>query len=116
MGVLTVLMSVLVMMLIFSISSFPLYKIVKALKGSTTFSEILVINLIGGIILSLVNNLFFIWGGLIVFALLFFVYRPIFQFSWLKTLLAWFLEFIMIAILIFITLLIEFSLGLSMVI
>lgn len=116
MSVLTVIISILIYMAIFAIASVPLYYIIKALKGSTTLAEVMVVNLVGAIIVSLVNGFFFLWGGLIAFTLLFFVYKAVFELDWGKAVLVWLIQLVMVAILVIITLLIEFAVGSPMII
>jgi hypothetical protein len=108
MGALDIILRVIIFLIIFAISSIPLYLAVKALKGKTTFAEVIMVNLIAAIIIGILNVFFFIWGGVIAFILVIFIYKAVFELSWWKALLAWFLQFVILAILIFLVLLIEF--------
>ena len=105
---------ILIFLAIFAISSFPLYLAVKAMKGKTTLLEVMIVNLISSIIIAVLNNFFFIWGGIISFLLVIILYRAVFVLSWGRAIGAWLLQFLMVALLIAIVLTIEFMLGMTM--
>jgi hypothetical protein len=86
-------------------SSIPLYFSVKTLKGKTSFIKTVFIVFIGGILVSTVNQIFNFLGGIIAFFALITLYHYSFNLSWLKTIFAWVLQFIFVAILFFILLL-----------
>ena len=102
MGALDIILRVIIFLIIFAISSIPLYLAVKALKGKTTFAEVIMVNLIAAIIISILNTFLSIWGGIIPFILVIFIYKVVFELSWWKSLLAWFLQFVIVIILLFI--------------
>jgi len=88
-----------VFIIILIISALPLYLAVKMLGGKTTIFKTILVNILGGIIVYLVNHFFTTWGGLIAFILLIWFYREMFRLKWFKALLAWLLQLIFMAIL-----------------
>ena len=101
-------------LIIFALSSIPLFLSVKALKGKTTFGEVILVNIIAAVIIAVVNHFAFIWGGILAFILILLVYKAVFEFGWGKALLAWFLQFVIVAILIAFVLAVEFLLGMGL--
>lgn len=93
------LIKALIIILIFIISSLPLYFAVKILRGKTSFLKAILITLITGIIVSAIEFTFKIWGGLIAFLILIFIYREAFRLKWWKAIFVWILQLIFIVLL-----------------
>jgi len=77
------------------ISALPLYFAVKFLGGKATIFKVLMVNLIVGIIGAALDM------PVIGFVLLLFVYKEVFKLSWLSAFLAWLLQFVVAAVLVF---------------
>lgn len=96
------------MIIVFLLSGVPLYFSVKILGGKTTLIKTAFIVLVSGILLTLIN-IFFIWGGIIGFIVLIWIYHAAFQLKWWKALLAWLLQFVVLAVFYFLLALIAGS-------
>ncbi|MBU2634627.1 MAG: hypothetical protein KJ674_05300 [Nanoarchaeota archaeon] len=96
--------------IIFIISSIPLYLAVKALKGKTSLLKTAIITLIAGIIIAAIQYAFKTFGGLIAFFVLIWIYHEVFRLKWLKAFLVWILHLIFIIIFYFIVNLLLISL------
>ena len=116
MWLITALIKILLLVLVFAISSIPLFLAVKAFGGKTEFREVIIVNIISAIIISILNQIFFVWGGLISFLFVIVLYKGVFDLTWWKSILAWFLQFIIMMILIFVILVIQFAIGVAMTI
>ncbi len=114
--IVSALIKILLLVIVFAISSIPLFLAVKALKGKTEFKEVIVVNILSAVFISIVNQIFFVWGGLISFVFVIFLYKGVFDLTWWKAILSWFLQFIIAAILIFVILAIQFAFGAAMTI
>ncbi|MBD3203869.1 hypothetical protein GF327_06220 [Candidatus Woesearchaeota archaeon] len=106
--------SFVIRIIIFVISSLPLYFAVKILKGKTSLLKTVIVNFISGIVISAVYSRFRFFGGLLSFFLLIWIYREVFRLKWYKAFFAWLLQGIIVAV--FYTLLLLFGLlfGLSL--
>ena len=85
-------------LVIFTISSLPLYFSVKLLNGKTTLLKTALVTFILGIIVTAIQNFFKGFGGLIAFFILIWIYHEVFRLKWWKALVAWFMQFIFIAV------------------
>jgi len=88
----------LVTVLIFIVSSLPLYFAVKFLRGKTTLLKTVLINLLTGVVVYAINETFLRYGTLIAFVALIWIYHEMFRLKWLKAFIAWVLEIIFVAI------------------
>lgn len=91
--------SILVKILIFIISAIPLYIAVKFLGGKTTILRTAIIAFLSGIAVSLIQEFFKTFGAIIAFIFLIWVYHEAFKLKWWKAFVAWFLQFIVIGLL-----------------
>lgn len=119
--ILEILIKVAIFLVVFAISSIPLFIAVKALKGKTTFAEVILVNIILAVIIAVARHFLSLWsvtagiiGSVVIFALIIVIYKAVFQLGWLRAVLAWFLQFIILAILIAFVLAIEFALGMAL--
>lgn len=110
---LSLLITFLILILVFLISAIPLYLSVKFLGGKTTLLKTALVSLLAAIVVAVVNNYFKVFGGIIAFILMIWIYREMFKLKWIKALLAWALQFVILFILIVITLFIASLLGIS---
>lgn len=94
----SLLVSIMVLLVVMIISALPLYFAVKFLGGKTTILRTLFVMFITGIIVSAVRYRFRIWGSIIAFLLMIWIYREIFRLKWWKAFVAWVLQFVFIAI------------------
>ena len=105
-----------VFFMIIVLSALPLYLAVKFLGGKATILKVILVNILAGIAVPAVK--FFvglylvgkgIYGGIVAFLFLLFIYKIFFRLGWIRAFLAWILQFVVIVILIFITALLGFS-------
>jgi len=87
---------------IFIISSIPLYLAVKSLNGKTSLLKTAFITLITGLVMAAIQYTFKTFGGLIAFFVLIWIYHEVFRLKWLKAFLVWILHLIFIIIFYFI--------------
>jgi hypothetical protein len=92
------LVSFIVTVLIFVISSLPLYFAVRLLGGKTTLIKTVLVSFISGIIVSAIRLRFETFGAIIAFGILIWIYHEMFRLRWMKALLAWLLQFVFIAL------------------
>ena len=113
MNVLSLIVTVCIYLVIFAIASFPLHLIIRKLGSNVAFVEVIIVNLVAAVLIGLLNNLWFLWGGLIILLILLYVYKAVFEINWGKSFVAWLSMVVMVGILVFVALLIEFSVGMS---
>lgn len=89
--------SILVETLIFVLASLPLYFSVKFLKGKTSLIKTILVNLICGIVYSVIASKLGIPGRILAFFLLIWIYHEVFRLKWFKAFLAWLLQLVFIA-------------------
>lgn len=90
--------SILVTVIIFILSSLPLYFAVKLLGGNTNLLKTALVALIAGIVVAVIESFFSIWGGLIAFMLLLFIYKGMFGIGWLRAFLVWVIQLVIIVL------------------
>lgn len=105
----SLLISIFIPVLIFLISSLPLYFSIKLLKGRTTLIKTIFVSLIIGIIVSAINLKFHFFGGFLSFFLTIWLYHEIFRLKWDKAFFVWILQFIIIAIFYFLLIIISIT-------
>ena len=98
--------------IIFIIAAIPLYFAVKTLNGKTTFLNTVLVNIITGIMFTVMRNTFPFLGVVFGFILLIWIYHEVFRLKWFKAFVAWILQFVFIALFYFILFLIATMLGL----
>ncbi len=90
------LIHILLTLFVFLISSLPLYFAVKSLKGKTTLLKTVLVTFVTGIVVSAIRTQFEIFGGIIAFFVLIWIYHEVFRLKWIKAFLAWILQFVFI--------------------
>ncbi|MBN2567619.1 hypothetical protein JXB02_06075 [Candidatus Woesearchaeota archaeon] len=97
----TLIMQVAVFIGIMVLSSVPLYLAIRLLGGEATLFRVIVMNIIAGFIAGLLRDALpgFI-GAVIAFLGLLFIYKHSFRLGWLRTFVAWLLQFFIAAIII----------------
>jgi hypothetical protein len=100
--------------LIFAIGSLPLYFAVRFLGGKTSFLKAILVNLVVGIIFTAVKAQFRLFGGIIAFFLMVWIYHEVFRLRWLKSFIVWFVQLIFIALIYLILFLAALLLGLPL--
>lgn len=83
--------------LLFILAAIPLYFAVESLGGKATFLNVLLVNLITGVLYAVLRSQFF-FGGLFAFILMIWIYHEVFRLKWFKAFLAWLLQFVFIAL------------------
>ncbi|MFT4303928.1 MAG: hypothetical protein ACMXYG_05150 [Candidatus Woesearchaeota archaeon] len=90
--------AILLRIIIFIVSSIPLYFSVRFLGGKTTLLKTAGVVFIGAIVFELAHALLRIWAGIIAFILMIAVYAMFFEIGWFRSFFAWLLQFIFIII------------------
>lgn len=88
--------SLIAALIIFLLSGIPLHISVRLLGGKTNILKTAMIVFLTGIITWAIKETFTLWGSLIAFVILIWIYHESFRLKWLKSLLAWFLQFVVI--------------------
>ncbi|PIY59779.1 hypothetical protein COY95_05280 [Candidatus Woesearchaeota archaeon CG_4_10_14_0_8_um_filter_47_5] len=102
----TVLVGFPIILLGFIFAALPLYFAVKVLGGKTTLLRTVLVNILGGLAVSLIQTFFRRWwGSLIAFGILIWIYREMFRLKWIKAFLAWLLELVFVALFYFVAVL-----------
>ena len=76
----------------FIFSAIPLYLAIKFLGGKTSFLKTLFVSFIAGIIIGAIRSQFQVFGGLLAFFVLIWIYHEAFRLRWLKAVAAWLLQ------------------------
>ncbi|MBW6451434.1 MAG: hypothetical protein K0B02_01775 [DPANN group archaeon] len=90
------------------ISAIPLYFSIKLLGGQASFLKVILVNLAAGLILSVFELILGV-GGILGFVILIFIYKEMFDMTYIGAFLAWLLQFIIALILILIFIVIGIS-------
>ena len=84
--------------LIFILAAIPLYFAVDFLGGKTSFLNVVLVNLVTGVLYSVLRSWSFFFGGILAFILMLWIYHEVFRLKWFKAFLAWLLQFVFIAL------------------
>ncbi len=84
--------------LVFILAAIPLYFAVEFLGGKVTFLNVLLVNLITGVLYAVLRSWSFFFGGVLAFILMIWIYHEVFRLKWFKAFLAWLLQFVFIAL------------------
>ena len=96
---LPLLLAGLVVFFAFAISALPLHLAVKILNGKTNIIKTILTMVLAGFIVAIVRSVVGIFGGLVAFIVLIWVYRISFQVGWVRAILIWLLQFVFLALL-----------------
>ena len=83
----------------FVISALPLYIAVKILGGKTTLIRTVIVMIVSGVLVSFSQSFGGIYGGLMAFILVLWLYRISFELGWIRAMFVWAGQFIVLTIL-----------------
>ena len=89
---------ILLWFIIILFSSIPLYLAARLLGGRTGIIKVIFVNFIAGIIIPLIKEKISFLGGIIAFIVLLLIYKVLFRVGWIRALLIWIVQFIIIAL------------------
>lgn len=89
--------TLIIFLVIFLITTLPLYFSVKLMGGRTTLIKTFFVMLLGAVI-NLVVYAFLPFATIISFILLIWLYREFFRLKWLKAFLVWIIQLVLIAL------------------
>ena len=98
------------LVIIWVISAIPLNIAVKMIGGHSSIIKVIIANLIVGMVAAYLNNMFGFIAVILSFIVMLFIYKLIFKIGWIRAILAWFLQFVIIAIFFIVLLLLGVSL------
>jgi hypothetical protein len=108
--------AILVLILIFLVAALPLHFAVRLLGGRTTWLKSAGVNLLVGIITSLVHEFFPLLGFIIGFVLMLIIYRLLFRLRWWKTIVVWLLQAVFVALFVLLATLLGIGLFAAMIV
>ncbi|MBN1175864.1 hypothetical protein JXA48_04435 [Candidatus Woesearchaeota archaeon] len=88
----------LIITLIFILSALPLYFAVKLFGGKTKLWKTIIINILAGLVVLIINALFPLIGGIVAFVIILFMYMYFFRIGFLRAVLVWLLEVVLVVI------------------
>ena len=100
MALMELLIAILYVIVVFVVSALPLYFAVKLLGGHTGLLHAAGATFLGGIVVALVNVLLTTFAGVVAFIALIFLYKVMFRMGWIRTLIAWALQFVFVVLLV----------------
>ncbi len=92
---------ILILILIFIVTTLPLHLAVNMFGGRTTFLKTFLVILVSSIIVAFITSLFPL-GGLIAFIVLIWIYSEMFHIGMLRAFFIWIMQFIIVIIFAFI--------------
>lgn len=101
---------ILITAIVFIVSGIPLHLAVKLFGGDTSLLKTALIVALSGIVVGIVRSVAGVYGGILSFIVLIWIYKVSFDLGWISTLLAWISQFV---ILVMIVLVIFLMLGAS---
>ncbi len=104
----------LLVVLVFLISAIPLYLAVKFLGGKTSLLKTAFVALLSGIIVSAIQFRFRVWGALLAFFVLIWIYHEAFRLVWIKAFFAWVLQLLFLALFYAVLIILGIMLGISL--
>ncbi|MBR9706670.1 hypothetical protein GOV14_06565 [Candidatus Pacearchaeota archaeon] len=94
--------NLIIILVLIIISSLPLYISLKLFFArKVSIFRVFLVNMIVGFIVAIVKYYFETFGAIIAFILLLFMYKISFGIGWIRALLVWLLQFVILAILTF---------------
>ncbi|MBN2458350.1 hypothetical protein JXB31_04435 [Candidatus Woesearchaeota archaeon] len=108
-------LSLLWIVIVWVLSAIPLNIAVKLLRGKSTLIKAILVNLVVAVLTALINGFFDAHTSIALivgFIVLLLVYKVMFSMGWLRSFLAWILQFVIIAIVIVVLALFGLSLHL----
>ncbi len=83
---------------LFVVTALPLYLAVKMLGGETTILRTVLVMILTGFLVSLSHSLGGIYGGFIAFIVTLWLYRIVFRLGWVRALLVWAGQFVIVVL------------------
>ena len=83
-----------IFLIVFLITTLPLYFAVNMLGGKTGIIKTFLVVLVSGILMTVIREFFTTWGWIIAFIFLIWFYHELFRLKWWKALVAWLLQFV----------------------
>lgn len=93
----SLLIQIMIHIALFILSSVPLYLAVKILGGKTSILKTAFIAFIAGIVVLVIQAIFRVWGALIAFIALIWIFHEAFRLKWWKAFLVWILYLVIVA-------------------
>lgn len=87
-----------IVVFVFILSALPLHRAVRIVKGKTRFPKTLAVMVVAGLIVGVIGTLFEIWGGLLAFVVLIWIYHTTFRLPWYKAILVWALHLVFVVV------------------
>lgn len=91
---------IIIAILIFLISGIPLFISVHLLGGKTSILRAAIVLFLGGLVFGFLSELAIPLASLLAFVTLIWVYRELFRLKWWKAFVVWFLQFLVLYIII----------------
>lgn len=85
--------ALLIIAVIFIVAALPLHISLKLMRARTTILKTVLVSIIAGIAVYVIRSEFGIWGGLIAFLAMLFIYKVAFRIGLLRAFVAWLLQF-----------------------
>ena len=85
--------------LVFVISALPLYFALHFFRSKVSLLMVLLVTFVAGLVVSFIQFYFEIWGFLIAFVVLIWIYREMFRLKWINAFLVWLLQLVFVIIL-----------------
>ncbi len=86
----------LALFIIIILSALPLYFAVKILGGKTSLLKVIIVNFIAALVTPIIKSWIGIFGGVVAFIALLFIYKVMFRLGWVRALIAWAGQFIIV--------------------
>jgi len=96
------LISIFLYLIVFVISSIPLWLALKFMGGKGSIIKVVLVNVIVGIVMGVLLETFQRFGFLIAFIIVLYIYKEMFRLGWIRALLAWLLQGVVVIVLILI--------------
>lgn len=107
-----VLIKLLILVAILVVSAIPLNLAVKLLGGRSSILKVIAANILAGVLGYLILVYVGEYVAILSFIAMILIYRSMFRMGWIRSMLAWLLQFVIIAIIIVVLLLFGVSLAL----
>ena len=84
--------------IVFFLSALPLHLAVKIFGGETNIFKTMIVMFLGGLLVAVVRSATGIFGGILSFIVLLWLYRVTFDLGWISAFLVWILQFVIVAV------------------
>jgi hypothetical protein len=93
-------LEIILMVVVFLIAAIPLHITVKLLGGDSSLIKAAIVNFLVGLASGVISFFLKSFAGVISFIALLFIYKTMFDIGWIRALLAWLLQGVIIVLLI----------------